>query len=212
MRNNIWLEFRKMRRLHTLPLLIGLIAAVAALSSASLFSGRTHEMFDNPAAHPWASLLLSYTMMAAMTSPILVAVLASRQTDIEHSGVGWTLAATAGHPGNIVPRQARCPCNLAPTRRPRRDASSDWHRPASRHPGTVGGCAMGRLHSAALPCGRRLLCLTHLACRSDGKPTRQCRRWNARGVLGRVLSTHTRRHHQGNPMGLLRRDLSCWPT
>ncbi|WP_338573631.1 ABC transporter permease [Arachnia propionica] len=102
MRNNIWLEFRKMRRLHTLPLLIGLIAAVAALSSASLFSGRTHEMFDNPAAHPWASLLLSYTMMAAMTSPILVAVLASRQTDIEHSGVGWTLAATAGHtPGTL---------------------------------------------------------------------------------------------------------------
>lgn len=102
MRHIIRLEFRKMRRLRTLPLLMGLIVAVAALSSASLFSGSTRDTFDDPAAEPWAGLLLSYTMMAAMTSPILTAVLASRQTDIEHSGVGWTLAATAGHtPGAL---------------------------------------------------------------------------------------------------------------
>ena len=51
---------------------------------------------------PWAALLLTYTMMAAMTSPILMSVLASRQTDIEHSGAGWTLAATAGvTPGSL---------------------------------------------------------------------------------------------------------------
>ncbi|OFV73512.1 ABC transporter permease [Rhodococcus erythropolis] len=96
MRHRIRLEFRKMRRLRTLPLLVGLVIAVAALSSTSLFSGGTRETFDNPAAQPWAALLLSYTMMAAMTSPILAAVLASRQTDIEHSGSGWTLAAAAG--------------------------------------------------------------------------------------------------------------------
>ena len=98
MSSGIGLEFRKMRRLHTLPLLIGLVVAVAALSSASLFSGSTRDTFDDPTARPWAALLLSYTMMAAMTSPILAAVLASRQTDIEHSGIGWTLAATAGRP------------------------------------------------------------------------------------------------------------------
>lgn len=96
------LEFRKMRRLHAMPILIGLVIAVAALSSASLFSGGTREAFNDPTASPWASLLLSYTMMAAMTSPILTAVLASRQTDIEHAGSGWTLAATAGRtPGNL---------------------------------------------------------------------------------------------------------------
>ncbi|GAA3161571.1 ABC transporter permease [Nonomuraea salmonea] len=91
----IRLEFRKMRRLRTAPTLIVLVIAVVALSSASLFSG-------DPAAMPWASLLLSYTFMAAMTSPLLAAVLASRLTDIEHAGVGWTLAATAGHsPGAL---------------------------------------------------------------------------------------------------------------
>jgi hypothetical protein len=95
-RHAVALEFQKMRRLHTAPIILILILAVAALSSASLFSGSTRDTFDDPAATPWAALLLTYTMMAAMTSPILTAVLASRQTDIEHSGSGWTLAATAG--------------------------------------------------------------------------------------------------------------------
>ncbi|WP_241560469.1 ABC transporter permease [Rathayibacter iranicus] len=90
------LEFRKMRRLRTIPLLIGLVGAVAGLSSASLFSGGARATFDDPDASPWAALLLSYTMIVAMTAPILAAVLASRQTDIEHSGAGWNLAATAG--------------------------------------------------------------------------------------------------------------------
>ena len=84
MSSGIGLEFRKMRRLHTLPLLIGLVVAVAALSSASLFSGSTRDTFDDPTARPWAALLLSYTMMAAMTSP--------------------TLAATAGRPPGALCR------------------------------------------------------------------------------------------------------------
>ncbi|WP_448232335.1 ABC transporter permease [Microbacterium lacticum] len=96
MRRAVRLEFQKMHRLHTAPIVIVMTVAVAALSCASLFSGSTRETFDDPAATPWAALLLTYTMMAAMTSPILTAVLASRQTDIEHSGSGWTLAATAG--------------------------------------------------------------------------------------------------------------------
>ncbi|MEV4569434.1 ABC transporter permease [Nonomuraea sp. NPDC049419] len=98
----IRLELRKMRRLRTTPILIVLVVAVVALSSASQFSGTARASFDDPAAMPWASLLLSYTFMAAMTSPLLTAVLASRLTDIEHAGVGWTLAATAGRsPGAL---------------------------------------------------------------------------------------------------------------
>lgn len=104
MRRAVRLEFQKMHRLHTAPIVIVMIVAVAALSSASLFSGSTRETFDDPAATPWAALLLTYTMMAAMTSPILTAVLASRQTDIEHSGSGWTLAATAGLTPGILCR------------------------------------------------------------------------------------------------------------
>ncbi|RKE63601.1 ABC transporter permease [Microbacterium sp. AG238] len=100
--SDVVLEIRKMRRLRTIPVLVGLVLAVAALSSASLFSGTARETFDDPAASPWAALLLSYTMMAAMTSPLLAAVLASRQTDIEHSGNGWVLAAGAGRtPGRL---------------------------------------------------------------------------------------------------------------
>lgn len=96
------LEFLKMRRLRTGLVLALLVVAVAALSSISLFSGGTRKTFDDPGAMPWAGLLVTYTFMAAMTSPILTAVLASRQTDIEHSGVGWTLASTAGYtPGTL---------------------------------------------------------------------------------------------------------------
>lgn len=95
-------EFRKMHGLRLGPIAAALVLAVAALSSASLFSGSTRDTFEDPNASPWAALLLSYTMIAAMTSPILSAVLASRQTDIEHVGSGWTLAATAGRtPGAL---------------------------------------------------------------------------------------------------------------
>lgn len=100
----IRLEFRKMRRLRTALILALLVVAIAALSSASLFSGGTQDTFDDPDASPWAALLLTYTMMAAMTSPILTAVLASRQTDIEHSGIGWTLASTAGYSPGLLCR------------------------------------------------------------------------------------------------------------
>ncbi|MFC7942892.1 ABC transporter permease [Microbacterium oxydans] len=96
------LEFRKMHRLRTGLILVLLVIAVAALSSISLFSGSTRDTFNDPAAMPWAGLLSTYGFMAAMTSPILTAILASRQTDIEHTGVGWTLASTAGYsPGTL---------------------------------------------------------------------------------------------------------------
>ena len=100
----VLLELRKMRRLRTAPIAGLLVLAVAALSSASQFSGGTRDTFDDPAAAPWAALLLTYTLMAAMTSPILTAVLASRQTDIEHTGAGWTLAAAAGYSPGLLCR------------------------------------------------------------------------------------------------------------
>lgn len=97
------LEFRKMRRLRVLPILLTMVAAVVALSSISLFSPSSQEGFEDPASTPWAGLLLGYTMMAAMTSPILMAVLASRQTDIEHTGGGWFLSQVAGFaPGQLL--------------------------------------------------------------------------------------------------------------
>lgn len=98
----IRLEFRKMRRLRTIPVVAALVLAVALISSVWQFSSSTQTTFDDPSQVPWAAFLLTYTLMAAMTSPLLTAVIASRQTDIEHTGAGWTLAATAGYtPGQL---------------------------------------------------------------------------------------------------------------
>lgn len=93
-----------MRRLHTVLITAILVVAVAGLSSFSLFAGSTQETFDDPGSMPWAGLLVTYTLMSAMTSPILAAVLASRQTDIEHSGIGWALASTAGYSPGVLCR------------------------------------------------------------------------------------------------------------
>ncbi|MDO4253008.1 MAG: ABC transporter permease [Rothia sp. (in: high G+C Gram-positive bacteria)] len=102
MLSSLKLEFSKMRRLRT-PLILSLmILAVVALSSASLFSAGLAERIADPQSNMWEALLLSYTMMSAMTSPIFMAVLASRQTDIEHSANGWILAGTNGQtPGQL---------------------------------------------------------------------------------------------------------------
>lgn len=91
-----------MKRLKT-PLILGLVVfAVVALSSASLFSAASAERIANPHGNMWEALLLSYTMMSAMTSPIFMAILASRQTDIEHSANGWILSGANGiSPGQL---------------------------------------------------------------------------------------------------------------
>lgn len=97
------LEFRKMRRLRVGFTLVAMVAVVVGLSGISLFSASSQKGFDDPAAAPWAGILVSYTMMSAMTSPIFMAVLASRQTDIEHSGGGWFLSQMAGvSPGRLL--------------------------------------------------------------------------------------------------------------
>ncbi len=97
-------EFRKMRRLHTIPVVVALVVAVVLLSGVWQFSLSTQSAFDDANEASWAPFLLTYTLMAAMTSPLLTAVIASRQTDIEHSGCGWTFAATAGYPPGVLCR------------------------------------------------------------------------------------------------------------
>ncbi len=96
------LELRKARRLRVVVVCAVMVAAVVALTCANLMSDSAREGFGDPAAQPWESLLMSYVMTAAMTSPLLVAVLASRQVDIEHQGRGWTLSQVAGFgPGRL---------------------------------------------------------------------------------------------------------------
>ncbi|OBY95582.1 ABC transporter [Actinomyces oris] len=91
-----------MRRLRT-PVITALIVGTSvALCSMSLFSASFTESSHDPHAMPWARLLLTTGFFNAMIGPILVSVLASRQTDIEHTGSGWNLAAASGlTPGTL---------------------------------------------------------------------------------------------------------------
>ena len=93
---SVGVELLKMHRLRVLLIAILLAIASVAMSSTNLFSQSTIRSLDNPAAKPWAMLLLGTAFVNAMTGTVFVAVLASRQTDIEHSGAGWNLAATSG--------------------------------------------------------------------------------------------------------------------
>lgn len=90
------LEAAKMRRLHTIPVVVVAVVAVVALSCMNLFRPEAPVVGADPDAWPWASLLLNAAMMNALVHPVLVAVIASRQTDIENTGAGWTLNSTTG--------------------------------------------------------------------------------------------------------------------
>jgi len=93
---SVGVELLKMRRLRVLLITVLLVIASVAMSSIDLFSqSKIHSLAD-PATKPWASLLLAMVLFNALRQPIFVAVLASRQTDIEHSGAGWNLASTSG--------------------------------------------------------------------------------------------------------------------
>ena len=93
---SVRVEILKMRRLRVLLVTALLVIASVALGSTNLFSQSTIKSFADPAAKPWAMLLLNTAFFNAMTGAVFAAVLASRQTDIEHSGAGWNLAATSG--------------------------------------------------------------------------------------------------------------------
>lgn len=93
---SVRVEILKMHRLRVLLVTALLVIASVALSSTNLFSQSTIKSFADPAAKPWAMLLLGTAFFNAMTGAVFAAVLASRQTDIEHSGAGWNLASTSG--------------------------------------------------------------------------------------------------------------------
>ncbi|MEU6714920.1 ABC transporter permease [Nonomuraea sp. NPDC046802] len=92
-------EFAKMRRLK-----VGLLAAVMVVGVAglSVFSSITSPDFADPAKRSWETLLAGLSLAMPLASPLLLAVLASRQVDIEHQGNGWLSSATAGlTPGGL---------------------------------------------------------------------------------------------------------------
>lgn len=92
-------EFAKMRRRRVGVLALVLVIAVLALTSYSVASG---PELDVESASAWNALLAGVSFSLPMVAPLLLAVLASRQTDIEHEGGGWLLHATSGlTPGSV---------------------------------------------------------------------------------------------------------------
>lgn len=86
-------EFAKMRRLRTGLVVIVMAGSVLALT---LFAAVSAPDFDPDAAAAWDALLAGMSLGIPLISPLLLAVLASRQTDIEHQGNGWLLQASSG--------------------------------------------------------------------------------------------------------------------
>lgn len=90
-------EFAKMRRLRVVPVVVAMVAGVVALSCATTFTAPGFmESVGNPSRHPWRLLLGGMALAVPLISPILIAVLASRQVDIEHQANGWFLSQTSG--------------------------------------------------------------------------------------------------------------------
>lgn len=94
------LEVAKLRRLRLWPIALVLTAAGIGLSLPMSASAR--DSLINATTDPWPNQLLTVSMSAALFSPLLVSVLASRLVDIEHTGGGWIMSATMGlTPGRL---------------------------------------------------------------------------------------------------------------
>ncbi|WP_121184794.1 ABC transporter permease [Nocardiopsis sp. Huas11] len=95
-------EFAKMRHLRVgwfLGLLLIGVVAVTVFSWVSMIASA-----DTPAPddHVWRSVLAGLGLATTLLAPVLLAVLASRQVEIEHRGNGWILSAVSGAtPGRL---------------------------------------------------------------------------------------------------------------
>lgn len=95
-------EFAKMRHLR-----IGLFVALLLFGAAGLtaFRASASGMFsqlDDPDGFAWKIVFASLGLAVTLIAPLLLAVLASRQVEMEHLGSGWLLSATSGlTPGRL---------------------------------------------------------------------------------------------------------------
>jgi hypothetical protein len=92
-------EFAKMRHLRMGLVVSVMVIVVVGLSVAG---AATSPTFADPAGRSWEALLGGMSLAVPLASPLLLAVLASRQVDIEHQGNGWLLSQTSGvTPGGL---------------------------------------------------------------------------------------------------------------
>ncbi|MDO5093936.1 MAG: ABC transporter permease [Propionibacteriaceae bacterium] len=98
-------EFAKMRHLR-----VGLVAVVmvVAVLGLTLLGVVSDPSFDPSVPEAWHALLGGLSLGFPLVAPLLLAVLASRQTDIEHQGNGWLLLASAAVSPGAVCRAKWC--------------------------------------------------------------------------------------------------------
>lgn len=91
-------EFAKMRHLRVgvlIPVLFALTLGIALFATSD-------PSFTPGSDEAWDLVLNGICQGTLIASPLLLAVLASRQVDIEHQGNGWLLSATSGTtPGKL---------------------------------------------------------------------------------------------------------------
>lgn len=96
------IEFHKIRRLHYIKFLGYAIITVVFLTCIGLIAPIIQIDAYIPSITVWTQLLLYYTFITTMISPLFIGVLASRQVDIEHDGNGWILGRSVGvGPGRL---------------------------------------------------------------------------------------------------------------
>lgn len=95
-------EFAKMRHLRIGLVVALLLVSVVGMAAFTSVGSGVLSRLDDPEGFGWKMLFGSVGMGASLISPVLLAVIASRQVEIEHSGNGWLASATAGvTPGQL---------------------------------------------------------------------------------------------------------------
>lgn len=97
------IEIAKTCRLRVWPLLLLLPLAVWGVTVVQTFGSAALGALDDPDGYVWKLLLASEAMAFCLIAPLLLAMLASRVVDIEHTDGGWLLSSTAGvTPGSLL--------------------------------------------------------------------------------------------------------------
>lgn len=95
-------ELTKMRRLRVIPIAALLFLGVIGMTAFYALGSSIFSHLDDPDGYAWKALLAGVGLATVLITPVLVAVLSSRQVDIEHRGNGWLLSATSGvTPGRL---------------------------------------------------------------------------------------------------------------
>lgn len=95
-------EFAKMRRLRIGQVAVLYLAAVVGMSAFQALGSGIDKQLGAADGAPWKNLLAGLSLSISMTAPVLLAVMASRQVEMEHSGNGWLMSATSGvTPGRL---------------------------------------------------------------------------------------------------------------